>query len=1394
MFTENYRVRQQGNVGLVQGYHFGDNVFYDGTKADLTLKHISLETHNEVKAKWQVSGTCDWLLQKSDFQQWERMETEYSFLWLHGRRGCGKSTMMSRIIESIYENQFVSRNPDSIHLLYFYVGQGDEKEKDKLYRNMLVTFWQQAIKKAEGRPINIFGGHYPPEFIENELHKLLVSSQRDVYIVIDALDQLPHDSQHRLIEGLNSLVQKFKAEKCNGRLSVAISSRDCDGIEHLQTHNLFPVEITAENNKQDIEKYLKQNLRSDLFERKPALRKQVFEELNKKADGMFLWVSLQTSNICRMKMESQILNALKSIIPPQNIHKLYESYAEEFETTEEPISQQIAQRTVALLAHNSGSMSKDAILEALSLDATGRMDQELHKELDQNPTTIIVFCSHLIRINENLGVFQFCHETVFDFFRDYKTVTYNQRIAELCLSHLCSPDFSHGPRSDATWYSPGSLGPILRCHPFLQYASSKWPTSVKESFRPKAEEGDQGCQVKVLNWLEVLLGSDEEGKSKENLQLAFQVYLFHVGKTMPRGVCHEHIISYFALVGLFETSGWFDLAKCDGEGLTPIHWAIRNETGVDATATVTELITHGADINAKDSKGRTPMYYAAHSGNIRVIRLLIKKNAELDLTNQDGETALIAACRKHNESVVLCLVGAGADVKIESAFGTALQAISVIGCCECAGAILGRYGNSRIIENHDPFGTSLHAAAFYGHSDLVKLLCTKRTNRRATHRTYGSPITAAATGYNPGLDPAPFMEIIQVLIAHGAKVNDRSGLVGPALRAAAYHGSPDLVKLLLEKGAKVRKAKGPMGTAYEAADERGHQEVKDILLMNDAKAARYAGSHSTAAQGRQLVQRRVFNATVKASSMETINSLITQFEKFFEKEIPKGDTPFLRGLAKLGEDCFQDVIKLATRSHNGSNENKPAREHGNGGRSRFRDTMLGLLCIPGKFSEPDSKTKPAGTSPHLLRAASTFVVDGLGEHFQQVLDRMTQAAVKILEIAIASENETVIGLIANTWGEALNNLVSYPGFGESMLEMVVKKRADDLKDYLTDPNLSLEERLGKAKALALVGIELLLTAVERGQRGAHLAFVISKLWVRALNDVEDLGEEGEAPIQELIHVFSKRFSNAIRTQDRINAETCGHGGIELVRTAAMSPKTELLDKLSKEWMLWWGVALEGNMEYMVKELVSRRWKEYQRCIKDNKYEEARGLEIAGITVLRTAFKHENESTISTLQPYIESGFQLIRERYTNSGQLAESPPVRNSSGDVGILLNALIRLLATSEEKQPDRLRNLTSKILDFTRVAINDENQLKEIINNQIEGTSRIVIPAERKGQLIQISRAILFVLDVALCSEDENTVILSILKDVALESLNRALPRFTEMEEVHRYRRAIMNLNQEN
>lgn len=57
------------------------------------------------------------------------------------------------------------------------------------------------------------------------------------------------------------------------------------------------------------------------------------------------------------------------------------------------------------------------------------------------------------------------------------------------------------------------------------------------------------------------------------------------------------------------------------------------------------LLVDGADINAKNKDGETPLMWAEYKNHTEIIKLLIRKGADINAINNDGDTALIIAAR-----------------------------------------------------------------------------------------------------------------------------------------------------------------------------------------------------------------------------------------------------------------------------------------------------------------------------------------------------------------------------------------------------------------------------------------------------------------------------------------------------------------------------------------------------------------------------------------------------------------------------------------------------------------------------------------------------------------------------------------------------------------------------
>ncbi|RMG03466.1 MAG: ankyrin repeat domain-containing protein, partial [Acidobacteria bacterium] len=63
------------------------------------------------------------------------------------------------------------------------------------------------------------------------------------------------------------------------------------------------------------------------------------------------------------------------------------------------------------------------------------------------------------------------------------------------------------------------------------------------------------------------------------------------------------------------------------------------------------LISSGANVNAKDQDGQTPLHEAAWYGNSGVAKLLISSRADLNAKNKNGKTPLGVASRNTREAI-----------------------------------------------------------------------------------------------------------------------------------------------------------------------------------------------------------------------------------------------------------------------------------------------------------------------------------------------------------------------------------------------------------------------------------------------------------------------------------------------------------------------------------------------------------------------------------------------------------------------------------------------------------------------------------------------------------------------------------------------------------------------
>lgn len=262
----------------------------------------------------RMNGSCDWLIEKKNFQQWLDCKNSPIY-WVTAKPATGKTILSGRIIAYLRGLQ---------KHCSFYFFHYVNKEKSSITSFLLSIAWQMALlhKKVLGIVIDIFekDEHLGKADYRTIWRKLFldgilkVKFDQTQYWVVDALDECKNESD------LVLLFMKM-IEVC----SVRIFSTSRNRFESCRSLGLPKVQVTSEqiseeDSKYDIRLYLEASM-DELPSIDEQGRQHIVYQILKKSAGCFLWVSLIFQELRNVHTSSDVRKILDEV--PTDMNELY---------------------------------------------------------------------------------------------------------------------------------------------------------------------------------------------------------------------------------------------------------------------------------------------------------------------------------------------------------------------------------------------------------------------------------------------------------------------------------------------------------------------------------------------------------------------------------------------------------------------------------------------------------------------------------------------------------------------------------------------------------------------------------------------------------------------------------------------------------------------------------------------------------------------------------------------------------------------------------------------------------------------------------------------------------------------------------------------------------------
>jgi ankyrin repeat protein len=843
---------------------------------------------DQVDTRWMSiktahSKTCKWLLKKSEYLDWldpKKLTDHQGFLWLKGKPGTGKSTLMKFALAHARRSM-----KDTTVISFFFNARGVDLEKSTagMYRSLLLQLLERVPRLQDIFAILGFASWNASSAyawsIETlkDLFQQAVQSLADCSVAcfIDALDECDQAEVRDMVAFFQRLGDL--AIPLGIRFRVLFSSRHYPYI--TISKGLEFVLEGQEGHDQDIADYINSELRIG----QTALAGSIRQDLQDKSAGVFMWVVLVVGILNQEHDEGRgprhLQRTLNTI--PADLHALFRDIL-----TRDQRNRHELLLCIQWVLFARRPLKPTELYFAI-LSGTEPADISAYDQREMPSGTIERFVLNsskgLAEVTKSKSrTVQFIHESVRDFLLKEKGLSAvwsdlgtsfegqsHDRLKQCCVNYIVAADITtHLDIADPLPKASSAEGKELRqkvaeIFPFLQYAveMALWHADTAQAAGI--------CQVNFLRELELakLISLGNICATYDNRRHQSTPSLLYVlaAQNLPTLIrVHDDNLHAFdvedqrygppifaalacgsheAVTAMLEALEQFQEGNC----LHAMEWEPNRQDTPNSrefwfsprTGLTHYLVKRGDQVLLSfalragavklDWKARPDysllLHPAASAGQVTTATLLVDHGADIEVTDGAGRTPLSWAAEDGHEAVVKLLFDHSANIEATDVAGrTPLSLAADMGHEAVVKVLLDHSAN---IEATDEAGrTPLSLAADVGHEAVVKILLDHSANTEATDATGQTPLSLAAKRGHEA--------IVKLLLDYGANIEATDWAGQTPLGLAADRGHKAVIKLLLDHGANIEATDGTGRTPLSLAAIRGHEAVVKLLLDHGA--------------------------------------------------------------------------------------------------------------------------------------------------------------------------------------------------------------------------------------------------------------------------------------------------------------------------------------------------------------------------------------------------------------------------------------------------------------------------------------------------------------------------------------------------------------------------------